>query len=45
MNLADVVTEKDIPLTDSLQVTLFTGRLHLGYKDSEQSKDVVKIYS
>ena len=44
INLADVLTKKDSPLTDDLQLTLFTGRLNISFEDFAESKSTEKNY-
>jgi len=42
LNLADPLTKKDSPLTDMLQLSLFTGRLCLDLQDVAQTKSSEK---
>lgn len=44
LNLADVLTKKDSPLTDALQLTLFTGRLHIDLEGNTETKSADKNY-
>ena len=44
INLADVLTKKDSPLTDALQLTLFNGRLNLDFEGNHETKSSDKNY-
>lgn len=44
LNLADVLTKPDSPLTDMLQLTLFTGRLQVDYSEESETKSTENNY-
>ena len=44
LNLADVLTKKDSPLTDALQLTLFTGKLQIDLEGHTETKSADKNY-
>ena len=44
INLADVLTKTNSPLTDSLQLTLFTGRLKIDFQKESETKFADKNY-
>lgn len=43
-NLADVLTEPDSPLSETLQLTPFTGRLQMDYKSELETQSSEKNY-
>ena len=44
LNLADVLTKPDSPLTDVLQLTLYTGRIQLDFQSVIETKSAEKNY-
>ena len=43
-NLADALTKRDSPLTDALQLTLFSGLLNISYEECAETKSAEKNY-
>lgn len=44
LNLADPLTKTDSPLTEALQLTLYTGRLMIEYEKAAETKSCEKNY-